>query len=485
MTTTVAVSPHASPLADVEQIQGNILLPFRGSHQAFLFLSFASDRAGARRWLGDAAGRVSGTQATDAAREGSGLAPEQTLLNIGLTATGLVLLHGEVAADLAPHVAFWSGPLGARHDESGRTTTTAALLGDVGASDPRTWVIGGPRRRAVDALLTIAAEDEPALRAAVDREIASATEAGLTVVPVGDQPVQWGAVLRNAEGHRIEHFGFADGVSQPGIRGFTEPGATRPGSAEIAAGEFILGCPGERRPPARAARPPVAPWMRGGSFQVFRRLRQDPAGFWARMAALSSEAGHGGPEDAAARALGRRLDGTPLATVPDPAEPNLFDYRDDEAGAKTALFAHIRKMNPRSDEIFRDRTHKMLRRGIPYGPPFDRDAPDDADRGLIFNAYLACIEDQFEYLQRNWANDAEFPSGTVARYRGNARPSEVDGLDPILGDDEETAAKRLPADVVSQIPPAAFGGFVTTTGAVYAFAPSRPALLVLAGDEPM
>jgi Dyp-type peroxidase family len=474
----------ASPLADPQQIQGNILLPFRGLHQAYLFLSFGSDRTAARRWLGAAAGRVAGTADVNAARDGSGPDPKQVLLNIGLTATGLVLLHDEVAGDLRVYDAFWRGPLGTRLDDSGRLTTTAAMLGDTDDSAPQKWVIGAPDGPPVDALLTLAAEDESTLRTAVDEEIELVKGAKLTVLPLrgkaGGGQVQWGSVLRNAEGRRVEHFGFVDGLSQPGIRGFGDAHA-RPGSPVIAAGEFILGCPGERRPQTWAPRPSAAAWMRGGSFQVFRRLRQHPDRWWNRMKELRED--H--PEEAAARALGRRLDGRPLATLNDPEQLNQFDYRNDASGANTPLFAHIRKMNPR-DELFRDRNHKMLRRGITFGPVFDPATPDDdEERGLIFNAYMTSIEHQFEFLQRRWANDPEFPASTLARYgRGTGKP-QVDGLDPILGPDAETAGRQHPEEIVKKIPKEAFGGFVTTTGAVYAFAPPLPALRRLAGDDPI
>jgi Dyp-type peroxidase family len=474
-----------SPLAEPQQIQGNILRPFGGVYQAFLFLSFGNDRDGARAWLGRAAKHVSGTADVRAARNGSGIKPATSLMNVGLTATGLVTLHSEVAGDLVGFDAFWRGPLGDRLDDSGRLTTAAALLGDVGLSDPRCWVIGGPDGPPIDALLTIAAEDRDTLQVAVDRELAAAAGPGVCVLRLGKAAgggtVQWGRVLLR-DGRRVEHFGFVDSISQPGIRGFHDVGRARPGAPVIAAGEFILGCASERRPRSWAPRPVPAPWMWGGSFQVFRRLRQDVERWWERMRENSAvEGGAGGVEEAAARALGRRADGTPLART-DSENPNDFTYRDDKPGSETPRYAHIRKVNPRDDEVFRDRGHKLLRRGIPFGPPFERGRSEQPERGLLFNAYMASIEDQFEFVQRRWANDPEFPSSTIARYEGTRGAAlGIDGLDPVLGDDRETASRRLAQEVVRDIPEPAFGKFVTTTGAVYAFAPSRLALRLLAG----
>jgi Dyp-type peroxidase family len=480
----MATLPDARPLAASREIQGNVLAPFRCDHQAFLFLGFHNQRARARQWLAAAAQRITWTADVPAARGAGRSGAPAPWMNLGLTATGLAALHPEVAADLVRFEAFWSGPLGTRIDESGRLTTTPALLGDVDASDPRFWLVGGPERPPVDALLTIAADDREMLTERVARECEKADAAGLHVVLD-----QRGKVLRNEQRQSVEHFGFADGISQPGIRGFSEEkrnngrseDAGRPGSPVIAAGEFVLGCPGERRPPARAPRPSPAPWMRHGSFQVFRRLRQDVAGWWEKMNTLS---GWGSaPADVAAKAVGRRPDGRPLAPDVDRNRPNDFSYQDDAHGWHTPVYSHIRKMNPRDDAVFRDRSHQLLRRGICFGPHFDPNKPDLTERGLFFNAYMASIEDQFEFLQRRWANDPEFPARTLATFRQRTgKGNTVDGLDPVLGDDARAARRRVGNRVARDIPPLAFGGFVTTTGAVYAFAPSRTALLMLAGQ---
>jgi Dyp-type peroxidase family len=467
----MTIVPDSQRLTTSPDIQGNILAPFRCQYQTFLFLNFRHRRAAARRWLGAAAGRVSSTADV---RENA----QRSFLNVGLTATGLVTLHPEVAADLVRFEAFWSGPLGTRIDESGRLTTTPNLLGDVEASDPDKWQLGG-LREPIDALLTIAADDRETIRDRVCREVRIAEAAGLAVVS------EQAGEIRRYNGHSVEHFGFADGISQPGIRGFSEvvtnndrlEDARRPGSPIIAAGEFVLGWPGERRPPARTPRPAPAPWMRNGSFQVFRRLCQNVTGWRENLRKFGSD-----PATNAAKAVGRKTDGTPL--VPDPTEgqPNNFTYSQDKDGQHTPFYAHIRKMNPRDDKVFRDRSHKLLRRGLSFGDPID-EGNANAERGLLFNAYMTSIEDQFEFLQQRWANDPKFPRGTLALFHEAAgEGSEVTGLDPVIGDDAAVAQQRLGQDIADQIPDPAFGGFVTTSGSVYAFAPSRTALALLAGD---
>ncbi|MFC7534234.1 Dyp-type peroxidase [Actinoplanes sp. GCM10030250] len=473
-------------LADPQQIQGNILQPFDGCHQAFLFLSFGGRRTEARVWLGEAATRIDCTGDVTAARDGTRIPAGRCLMSVSLTATGLITMHPEVSADLARFEAFRKGPLGNRLDDSGRITSTPALMGDVGNSDPTSWLIGGPRRPPVDAMLIIAADDDESLHERVRQEQLWATGAGLQIMPIagmdGAGPlVQYGSVVRNAAGNPIEHFGFVEGISNPAVRGADGAAA---GSPAIGIGEFVLGFEGERRPLSLGHRPTPAPWMRGGSFHVFRRLRQDVAGWWDKMEKLSDA--DSTAEDIAAKAVGRSPDGAPLAKDANPDDLNDFTYDGDEHGIHTPLYAHIRKMNPRRNDMFRERSHKLLRRGIPFGPPMDRSNPDNHDRGMLFNAYMASIEDQFEFLQRCWANDPEFPSSTIAKFDtdSGAAAGRVDGMDPVIGYSADAAHRRHGA-AVRGVPPLAFGGFVTTTGSVYAFAPSRVALCLLASDLPL
>ena len=460
----------SSPLAGVqqiqpEQIQGNILRPFGGRYQAFLAVSFRTKRVEARRWLAGVASRV--TVTTEVPGKGDDRLPEGTsLLNVGLTATGLVLLHPEAGSPLAAYGAFWNGPLGARLDDDARLTTAPALLGDIDASDPVEWVVGGPdvadaegrRGTPVDALLTIAAGTPGTLESAVRRE----REAAAVFEILYEQRCE--VLYDEVTKRRVEHFGYTDGISQPPVAGSPDTPPVEAGPRPIAAGEFIIGYPGERRPQSWAPRPRPARWMRDGSFQVFRRLVQDPQKFWDRIAELAHKEGIT-EDDAFARALGRHLDGRPLAAPDaDRETENAFTYDGDRDGRKTPFSAHIRKVNPREDVVFRDRGHKMLRRGLTFGPRFTKGRADGAERGMVFNSYMASIEDQFESVQRRWARDPTFPSSTLVKYGRIPAdpPPKADGLDPIT-----------------------FGGSVANTGAVYAFAPSLAALLRLAGDEPL
>lgn len=92
-------------------------------------------------------------------------------------------------------------------------------------------------------------------------------------------------------------------------------------------------------------------------------------------------------------------------------------------------FAHIRKINPRDGASDLGKpadglTHMLLRRGIPFGPPLVGVKYPDAtlvkkERGLMFLSFGATIEDQFEFLQRRWANSPIQP--------------DFGGHDPIIG----------------------------------------------------
>ncbi len=187
----------------------------------------------------------------------------------------------------------------------------------------------------------------------------------------------------------------------------------------------------------------------------------------------------------AAKLVGRWRSGTPLAKAPkrdnrssrDRSRDNAFDYNDDPEGEKTPRFAHIRKMYPRDDERFNDDRRRIIRRGIPFGRTFDPSAGRghgvDDDRGLLFNAYMASIEEQFEFLQQAWANFAQFPSVVFEDNR-------TDGPDPIIGEDPAQCELRREGREDEHLD---FRRFVHTSGSVYAFAPSLTTLRRLAKGE--
>jgi Dyp-type peroxidase family len=453
-------------------VQGNILAGFNKPHQVFLFLGFGEGeqaQANAKAWLAEltrpSANRITTTRQVmefrDKRCQRKGEDPRDhndVWLNVGLTYAGLVTLAPELAPDLDRYEAFRSGPAGDR----------AALLGDTGDSAPENWLVGKPGAEP-HALLTIAADDRNELRVRVAEEREVAERVGLNLLRQEN-----GQALANGK----EHFGFKDGVSQPGIRGFTRSvvrrgrleDAKHAGSPIIASGEFVLGRLPERR--GDGAVPLPAPvWMWGGSFQVFRRLIQDVPLWNQEMARL-------GPpsltqEQLAAKAVGRHPDGKPLGLGGQLGD-NDFDYEGDDLGHDTPRFAHIRKMNPRNHRVFGERARRILRRGITFGPPYDAADPagdgNPVERGLLFNAFMASIEEQFEFLQRQWANNTAFPSVLL-----DPPGKGEDGVDPVVGTATAPCLLRVKGYGDRRLD---FKRFVRTTGAVYAFAPS---LLTLRG----
>jgi Dyp-type peroxidase family len=475
------------PLRSSEEIQGNILAGFNKDHQVFLFLMFP-DAARGQAYLGELAPRIATTkqvatfnaQFSNARRMSGGDDPQSlnaVWLNIGLTSRGLLLAAPGLQTDVQGLFSFSQGP-----------ATRAADLRDIGLSDPSRWVLGGPQQSPVDVVLTIAADEVDDLNLELDRQRALAATHGLIVVSE-----QRGDTLPDERaGH--EHFGFKDGISQPGVRGFhpTNPDNPderlgHPGTEMIAAGEFVLGLDNEFGPVT------VPDWMVNGSFQVFRRLTQDVPGWWAQVIRQRQTLPPGDPisEDAlAAKLVGRWRSGTPLAAAPDRdnrsaqdrERDNDFRFDDDPEGLKTPRFAHIRKMYPRNNSVFGDKSRRIIRRGIPFGAEFDPTAGRghgvDAERGLLFNVFMASIESQFEFLQQAWANTAQFPGNVLGDNR-------VDGPDPVIGEDPAPVELRREARPDAHLD---FRRFVHTSGAAYAFAPSLTTLRKIAtgefGEEP-
>jgi len=481
------------PLRDSENIQGNVLAAFNKDHMTFLLLNF-TNRQGARNWLEELERRVATTKEVEdfntdfsnARRASGGEDPpmKAVWVNVGLTIDGLRALSSNfddldaTLTNLANHQnpqRRWKGFAAFRDKPRDR----AEALGDTGRSAPENWVFGGPGQPDIDAVGTVAADKPEDLETRLGQIQRSAARHNVVTILRLD-----GHTLpKPREGH--EHFGFKDGISQPGVRRFHEPNPNdpderkgHPGTEMVRPGEFVLGYADEHD----RARDAVPGWMEDGSFQVLRLLAQDVPGWWAQMRQHASDLDlRGGGDRMAAKAVGRWRSGTPLARAPlrdnrsaqSPRNDNNFDFREkpvnDADGERTPRFAHIRKTYPR-DETFQDDQHRIMRRGIPFGLHFDPalgrgHGDDDDERGLIFNAYCADLDEQFEFIQRIWSNDVDFQQ-------------QGDGPDPVIGTrgratlPEEGDTQRLD-----------FRRFVHTRGALYAFAPSKRTLRRLASGD--
>ena len=307
---------------------------------------------------------------------------------------------------------------------------------------------------------------------------------GLEIVHIelGQEPYRVTGRDRERPPHRIEHFGFRDGLSQPFVDmglGDTLPGGGTPGRSgswtPVAPGEIFLDQPDEDGEPHRF---PIAETLRVGStYLVFRKLEQDVLGF-RKFLESQSPGDKPGQELLAAQMVGRWKNGTPIVRSPneewkvfDEAQLNDFRYRDpDGSGQQCPLGAHIRRANPRDigkpGEV---RHHRILRRGISYGGPLLPEGSSESDkRGLLFIAANARIDLQFEVIQASWMNAGEF--------LGQA------GLDrcPLTGanDGETSAFLRGGGAPVTALP-----RFVTTRGGDYFFAPGVSVVRAMTNPE--
>jgi Dyp-type peroxidase family len=466
--------PAYPALAQDANIQGNVLAPFNKDFELFMFLQLPSQAQG-QSFLTAMLPLISTNDevaafnmAFSAARRAGREDPDDlsaTWVGLSLTGHGLGVLNPATSNVL---------------EQAGWDPTVARLLAgassapDVATSGPEApaaWFFGGPSQD-IDAVVVLAADTADDLVGIVQEVRAVAAASG--VLSVFEQA---GRALPGAR-HGHEHFGFKDGISQPGVTGFDQPDTTtttqvsgKPGTLLIEPGEFIFGYPGHDNS-GRV----VPSWMFDGSMLVVRRLHQDVPGWWAQAEGLSNALTMPS-EQVGAKLVGRWRSGVPVVVEPsadprsgpDLSTDNDFDYSNDLNGANAPLCAHIRKMNPRAGTVpGADAVgqRRILRRGIAFGEPFDpaagKDHGPDAPRGLIFACYQTSIGEQFEFLQQSWANEADFPAAGS-------------GPDPVIGPDGAgTIASGSGPQSVS------FGRFVQVQGALYAFTPPIPTLQILA-----
>lgn len=491
--------PGALGQASFDEIQGNILAGFSKDFASFLFFVLPQDQASARAWLNEVVPEVATTTEVKAfndlfklvkTRHREREVVEATWMNLAFTFTGLQAL-GVAQADLDQLPQEFKDGMRAR----------ASQIGDDGDNAPANWPVNLGQAR-IDVLMIVASDSADDRNEEVAHFIRRAALRGLSLVFQQD-----GMTRRDAPGH--EHFGFKDGISQPGIAGFNDQSLI-PGQDAIAPGEFVLGYQRQPQPPqpqpGEPGYPPAQPpppepdplnpepaWLKNGSFLVFRRLTQDVAGFQQFVHDAAAE--EQWSEDLlGAKLVGRYRSGAPLEGANnDQADPaladastvedqhiNAFDYQqNDPDGTQVPRAAHIRKAYPRDQEQPGEpeaERHRIIRRGIPFGQSFHRggdpdspyaaDAPFPRDRGLCFACYQRSIADQFEFIQTQWVNTDSFPV-------------QGDGVDAIISQGQPQRQLALPGAATS--PLQLMEQWVTTTGGEYFFAPSIATMQQFAG----
>lgn len=377
--------------------------------------------------------------------------------NVGLTAAGLHALGvADTSLDSFP-AEFREGAV-----------TRAATVGDVGPSAPDSWLPW--LRDGVHILVSLSGQHQQAVEDAT-AELAALWQQGYTECGRAD-----GCALPDY----LAHFGYRDGFSQPTIDGL--PPAGLPDSLpRPPVGAFLLGHPSQH--PGFTYPVPAPPDLgHNGSFAAFRVLAQDVDSFAELLTTQADRTGLS-EEMLAAKLCGRWRNGTPLVLSPTtdgpdppvaPEAMNDFDYvgaHADERGLRCPVGSHVRRMFPRGSRIAGGggHLHRIVRRGMTYGPPYDPTRPRDGhERGLLGMFIGVSIRDQFEFLMRDWVNDGRFAPGL-----GRSK-------DPLLGAQEDGQGRfTIPAtagDVVLD----GFSRFVTTRGGAYCFLPSTTALRHLA-----
>jgi Dyp-type peroxidase family len=590
------------PLLDVDNIQGNILAGFNKDHQTHLYLRINSPRDAAtveafRAWLGRLVPFVATTEEVlhfnrlfkeiRRRRCVETRAVMSTWINVALSFEALQLLagDGEALAGCAKRLGAYPGADPERlraeafTDEAfkeGMAKRAVPVLSDPASEElegnPKNWTFGREGEEP-DVVVIVASDSASELAAEVAR-----IEDGI----YGGRPGhdRFGgsgvSVVYKQHGNTLpppltghEHFGFLDGVSQPGIRGVVSqrpfdlltlrqnPESDehlhqgKPGQDLLWPGEFVFGYPGQdpRAPegdgpdegihkagpdsltkggPDGGWAGPV--WAKDGAFLVVRRLRQEVGRFhdFLRREAPGLKLTD---DQLGAKLVGRWKSGAPVVRadqVDDPAlgnddcANNHFEFVSpspaipqssappgsglcadervppslgDASGQKCPFGAHIRKAYPRDDtgsplQIPRNgtetvgeittQTHRLLRRGIPFGDPF-YPAPgkdtDDGNRGLLFACYQTSIVDQFEFVTRNWFNNPQFKDAAAAG-------SPESGHDLILGQSNQggSRARHLRIDVDGKphvLAAQEKDEWVIPTGGGYFFAPSLDALQLL------
>jgi deferrochelatase/peroxidase EfeB len=163
---------------------------------------------------------------------------------------------------------------------------------------------------------------------------------------------------------------------------------------------------------------------------------------------------------------------TVLATIADgkstrtiPGSPG------DPFGQRCPFIAHIRKVNPRDRTTNqggpgRTLEFQMLRRGIPFGPPFTPETAD-VERGLLFLAFMTSFDAQFMILNSDWMNNTAAPEALI-------------GHDLLVGQSGSTGTRIATlTGPLGQVTLTTDRQWVIPTGGGFFFAPSLSLLQTL------
>jgi Dyp-type peroxidase family len=304
----------------------------------------------------------------------------------------------------------------------------------------------------------------------------------------------------------IEHFGYADGISQPLYL-----------KDEIDA-QTSTNAWNDKEPLDLV----LVPDPNGktddsfGSFLVFRKLEQDVAAFMqaeeTQLPQIKNVDGIINKDLPGAMMVGRFRNGNLLVnsngftgnSSSQSQITNDFDNTTDPVvvedvptySSKCPYFAHIRVTNPRMDITVVPpafaHSVRLTRRAIPYDDigrfgPGQEDLIDPTDEqlnkcrpskgvGLLFMSYQAHIGKQFEFIQNNWANHGHIAGHNVGPDGIIGQVSPVPAGLPFRPATPNFLPKKIPEQWGVAVPATAedisFSGFVKMKGGEYFFTPS-------------
>jgi Dyp-type peroxidase family len=500
----------SGPQLELDDIQGDIVVGLQKDFEWFVFFTIddaARFKEFARRTLLSrisSAAQVLKQEHELQAHKASGRNGKLPLfgLNIGFTRAGLEKL-GIPDLDEFNDSAF----------AEGMTSRSTGILNDPeqGPYSAREWTVGG-QGKILHGVILITGPEQTSIDEIKEELTGLAAASGCRVTYT-----ECGMTLPNNRGH--EHFGFVDGVSNPEILD-----EQLPASGPIWPGEFVFGYlsqdPKDPNSPGKLTSGGPE-WTRNGSLMVVRRLVQRVPEFNSFIEAKADALGMD-RELFAARIVGRWKSGAPLSITPllddpllgaDNRQNNEFDFANDPQGRRCPFVSHIRKAYPRNDmrdfieieaqnlelaakkledhkleltaknkefeaksesekrEFFASDayTHRVMRRGIPFGPELTSkesasgQTTEGVERGLMFVCYQTSIERQFEYIVKNFINgDPDYkrgPDALVGQNRDHNNHRHVEGLALSYPSGDPHRSIRLDT-------------FVSPTGGGYFFVPS-------------